>query len=311
MARGCAAPSEPAQRASGRACGVAVPVIVVTDSTSGLPAHLVDDAYLRIVPLHVLGGGEDYREGLDEVPSSPEKADDYSTSGAAQGELERVYAQALEQGGGDGVVAVHLSKAVSGTWDAARLAAEAVGPRVRVVDSGSAGLSVGMAALGTVAAARSGAGLDAVYETAVDACARAVSYIYIHRIDDLRRGGRAGISSALMTSALSVRILVRLGGGSLVLRERMRIPSKGLRRLTEEVFGEIDGYDRSDLRIAVQHWRAPERADALEEAVRRRLGADTPVIRGEFGPVLGLHLGPGAAGVAVLPEPGRTVPGPV
>lgn len=284
-------------------------VIVVTDSTAGLPAGLVDDAYLRIVPLHVLGGAEDYREGVDEVPARPEKADDYSTSGAAQAELERAYAQALEQGGGDGVVAVHLSKGVSATWDAARRAADRLGPRVRVVDSGSVGLSVGLVALETVEAARAGGDVDSVYGTAVAACGRALSYIYVHRIDDLRRGGRAGISSALMTSALSVRVLLRLGGGSLALRERMRIPSKGLRRLIEQLFDEIGGYDASALRIGVQHWRAPERADALEEAVRRRLGADKSVIRAEFGPVLGLHLGPGAAGVAVLPGPGSTPPG--
>lgn len=289
--------------------------MVVTDSTSGLPAELVDDALMRIVPLHILGGGEDYREGVDEIPSSPEKADDYSTSGAAQGELERVYAQALNRSGADGVVAVHLSRAVSATWDAAERAAEALGPQVRVVDSGSVGLGVGMAVLETVAAARAGADLDAVHETAVAACVRAFSYIYIHRIDDLRRGGRAGVASALMSSALSVRVLLRLGGGSLTVRERMRIPSKGLRRLVEQLFDEIGGDadgpagpGGADLRIAVQHWRAPERADALEEAVRRRLGEHTPVIRAEFGPVLGLHLGPGAAGVAVLPAPGRTVP---
>lgn len=280
-------------------------MIVVTDSASGIPGALIDDARLRIAPLHVLYGGADFREGIDEVPDAPEKSDDYTTAGASEGELERVYARALAHSGGDGVVAVHLSKAVSGTWEAARRAAGTLGPRVRVVDSGGVGLAVGLAALEAADAARAGGGLDSVYDVAVAACARAFGYVYVHRLDDLRRGGRAGMSSALMSSALSVRVLLRIGGGELEVRDRMRIPSKGLRRLADQLFAESGGpgAERPDVRVAVQHHRAPERAEWLADAVRRRLGEDTPIIRGEYGPVLGLHLGPGAAGVSVLPAP--------
>src|SRR5699024_9644974 len=149
------------------AYGRAVPVIVVTDSTAGLPAGLAEGRPLRIVPLHVLTGAEDYREGVDEVPPRPPKSDDYTSAGPSPGELERAYSEALEASGGAGIVAVHLSKALSGTWDAARQAAEKLGPAVRVVDSGGAGMTVGMPVLEALRAAEGGAPVDAVYETAV------------------------------------------------------------------------------------------------------------------------------------------------
>lgn len=276
-----------------------MPVIVVTDSTSGLPGELVDGARIRVVPLHVLVGADDFREGADAAPPrSGKSAEDYTSSAASPGEMEHAYTEALKESGGDGVVAIHLSKGLSGTWDAARQAADRVGPRVRIVDSGSAGMSVGMAALETADVARSGAALDEVYETAVAASARAFSLVYIHRMDDLRRGGRLAGASSMMSSALSVRVLLRMGGGTLEVRDKMRIPSKGLRKLVDNLVDDVGG---RRVRLAIQHWQAPDRADALEQSVRERLGDEVEVLRSELGPVLGLHLGPGSAAVSVLP----------
>ncbi len=275
-----------------------MPVIVVTDSTAGLPAGAADPALLRVAPLHVLIGADDYREGVDEVPPRHGRSDDYTSAGPSPGELERLYTEALDASGGDGVVALHLSKGISGTWDAARQAAKRVGPRVRIIDSGGAGMAVGLPVLEAVRRAAAGDGLDAVYDAASAACERAFGLVYVHRIEDLRRGGRAGSAAALMTSALSVRILLRMGSGTLELRDKMRIPSKGLRKLVDHVVTELDGR-RAE--IAVQHWQAPERADTLEQGLRERLGESITVHRSEFGPVMGLHLGAGAAGVAVLP----------
>lgn len=276
-------------------------MIVVTDSTAGLRGELAGASGLRIVPLHVLVGAEDYREGVDDVPPRAPKSDDYTSAGPSPGELEQVYAEALDASGGDGVVAVHLSKALSGTWDAARQAAHRVGPRVRVVDSGGAGMTVGMPVLEAVRAAAGGASLDEVYDTAAAACARAFGVVYIHRLDDLRKGGRVGGAAMFVSSALSVRVLLRIGGGTLELRDKLRIPSKGMRKLVDHVVAELDAQpDGVRAELAVQHWEAPDRAETLEQLLRERLGDEVTVHRGEFGPVLGLHLGAGAAGVSVL-----------
>lgn len=282
-------------------------VIVVTDSTSGLPAGLAQEYGIRVVPLHILVGLEDYREGVDEIPASPPKGESFTSSGASPGELQRAYEQALADSGGDGVVAVHMSRLLSGTWDAARQAGEALGPDVRVVDSGAAGMAIGLAAI-TAARVADGAGADGagakladVYQAAVDACGRAFSMVYIHRVESLRKGGRIGSAAAFLTTALSMRPLLRLGGGNLELREKTRIPSKALAKLVDLVIAEIgEDRDPADVELAVQHWQAPDRATALEQQVRDRIGADVRVHRSEFGPVLGLHLGAGSAGISVI-----------
>ena len=70
-------------------------VIIVTDSSAGLPAELALAHDIRVVPLHILIGLEDFREGVDEIPATPPKGETYTSSGASPGELQEVYAAAL------------------------------------------------------------------------------------------------------------------------------------------------------------------------------------------------------------------------
>ena len=117
-----------------------MPVAVVTDSTAYLPAGLAAERGISVVPLEVRLGTRVGREGvdIDAAAVSAALADRHlvvQTSRPAPADFAAVYRTALA-GGATGVVSVHLSRELSGTWEAARLAAEEVGPDlVRVVDS--------------------------------------------------------------------------------------------------------------------------------------------------------------------------------
>ncbi|WP_157129492.1 DegV family protein, partial [Nocardia amamiensis] len=136
-------------------------VVVVTDSSASLPAEHLHELDIAVVPLHVLIGDRAIREGVDSVDIDY-AADTVTTSAASPGELRAVYEQALERSGGDGVVAVHLSRQLSGTWEAGRQAVRDMdaADRVRLVDSLGAGLATGLPALAAARQARAGAPLD-------------------------------------------------------------------------------------------------------------------------------------------------------
>ena len=142
--------------------GCVVPVAVVTDSTAYLPAELVAARGIQVVPLEVRLGDRIGREGvdIDAAELSAALADrhlDVQTSRPAAAEFVACYRQALAAGA-DGVVSVHLSRELSGTWESARLAADEVGPdRVRVVDSRATGMGLGYAVLAAADAAERGA----------------------------------------------------------------------------------------------------------------------------------------------------------
>ena len=114
-----------------------------------------------LVPLHILLDGNDFRDGIDDVPADLHQRH-ATTAGATPAELAAAYREALKRSAGDGVVAVHISAALSSTYSSAVSAAREFGPAVRVVNSRSAAMGVGFVALAAAQQAAAGADLDAV-----------------------------------------------------------------------------------------------------------------------------------------------------
>ncbi|WP_069166707.1 DegV family protein [Nocardia altamirensis] len=276
-------------------------VVVVTDSSANLPAELVDELDIAIVPIHVLIGDRTIREGVDPVDIDY-ASDTVTTSAASPGELRAVYEAALARSGGDGVVAVHISRQLSGTWEAGRQAVRDMdaADKVRLVDSLGAGLATGLPVLTAARRARDGAALDVVYDTAVAAAARARTFILVNRTEQLRRGGRLSSAAAFFGSDLVTKPLLQIVEGRLELREKVRTRSKAFAKL---VAAAVDAAGEDGATIAVQHLGAEEAANTVAAQLRDLVPGIRELIIAEFGPALGVHLGPGAVGVLVLPLP--------
>jgi DegV family protein with EDD domain len=271
-------------------------VVVVTDSAAGLPTEVREQWGVRQVPLHILLDGADLREGVDEVPDDIYQCEHASTAGASPAELFTAYQTALADSGGDGVVAVHISSALSGTLGAAERAAADLGAPVRVVDSKSTAMGTGFVALAAAREASGGAGLDAVVSAAVSAVRRGHAYIVVQRLDNLRRSGRIGSAAAWLGTALSLKPLLRIEDGKLVLAQRIRTASKAVATMIERVC-EVVG-DRAAA-VAVQHVANPDGAAEVAAALVQRLPACAPAVVTDLGPVLALHVGAGALAVCV------------
>jgi DegV family protein with EDD domain len=273
-----------------------MPVVVVTDSSARLPADLRAQWGIRQVPLHVLIGDQDLRDGVDDVPDDIHDIGQATTAAATPAELDEVYRQALADSGGDGVVAVHLSAALSGTFGAAQTTAAEIGSAIRVVDSKSTAMNTGFVALAAVRAAADGAGLDTVAEAAAGAVSRNHGFIVVHQLDNLRRSGRIGGAGAWLGTKLSLKPLLRIDDGKLVLAQRVRTASKAVATMIDRV-GDVVG-ERSAT-IAVHHVANPGGAADLVAALTERLPMCEPAVVTDLGPVLALHVGAGALAVCI------------
>lgn len=270
-------------------------VVVVTDASSRLPAALLEKWAIRVVPLHVLLDGDDLRDGVDEIPDEVYRHH-ATTAAATPAELEKAYRQALADSDGDGVVAVHISSALSGTCGVGERTAAEIGQAVKVVDSRSAAMGTGFVALAAARAAAAGADLDAVVTAANAAVNRTHAFIVVHGLDNLRRSGRIGGAKAWLGTALSLKPLLRIDDGKLVLAQRVRTVSKATAAMLDRVC-EIVG--DSSAAVAVHHVVNPDGANEAAAALARRLPACEPAIVTSLGPVLGVHVGPGAVAVCV------------
>ena len=274
-------------------------VVVVTDASSRLPVDLIEKWAIRVVPLHILLDGHDLRDGVDDVPDDIYKRD-ATTAAATPAELANAYQQALADSGGDGVVAVHISSALSGTYGAAERTAADLDPNVRVIDSKSAAMGTGFVALAAARVAAAGADLDAVAGAANSAVSRGRAFVVVHRLDNLRRSGRIGGAKAWLGTALALKPLLRIDDGKLVLAQRVRTITHATATMIDRVC-EVVG--EGPAALAVHHVANPDGANEVAAALAERLPACEPAIITPLGPVLALHVGGGAVAVCLeLPE---------
>jgi fatty acid kinase fatty acid binding subunit len=271
-------------------------VVVVTDSSSRLPADELARWSIRQVPLHILVDGDNLRDGVDDIPADIHERPRVTTAGATPAELAEAYRRALEHSAGDGVVAVHISRALSSTMTAAEQAARGFAGAVRVVDSKSAAMGTGFVALAAARAAAGDAGLDLVVNEAVSAACRGRAFIVVQRLDNLRRSGRIGNAAAWLSTALAIKPLLRVDDtGKLVLAQRVRTVPKALAVMVDHVVAAVGDGGAS---IAVHHVGNDAAANDVADALAARQIGLRPTVS-DMGPVLAVHVGAGAVGVCV------------
>ncbi|WP_168581729.1 DegV family protein [Gephyromycinifex aptenodytis] len=282
---------------------------LVTDSTAYLPAELLQQYRVAVVPLRVACEEREYREGIDlgreELVSILRKGRRLTTSRPSPVVLYEAYERLAAQGATH-IVSAHLSGELSGTCDAAELAARSSSVPVTVVDSRSMGMGLGFAVLAGARAIEAGGDAQQVAQVVGDQARRARLLFYVNTLEYLRLGGRIGAASALLGSALAVKPLLCLQSGRIEPVEKLRTAGRAVARLTDLAVQmvESDGHD-GPVEVAVHHIDAPERAERLAGTLRERVGGclgqgAVPVI--EIGAVAAAHLGPGALAVVVSPH---------
>ncbi|MBP2451271.1 DegV family protein with EDD domain [Mycolicibacterium lutetiense] len=274
--------------------------MVVTDSTSQLRPELCEEWGIRQVPLHILDDGNDLRDGIDPMPSGIYDQPRVTTSGASPADLADTYRQALADSSGDGVVAVHISAALSSTYSTAAAVAREIGPAVRVVNSRAAAMGVGFVALAAAESARGGGALDTVEAAARAAIPRGKAFIVVHRLDNLRRSGRIGTAASWLGTALSLKPLLRLDvDGRLVLSQRIRTTSKAHAALVDQI---VDAAGDRAVRVVVHHVDNPDGAEEIAAALTDRLPKLGSLSVTDMGAVLAVHVGGGAVGACITVE---------
>lgn len=276
-------------------------IAVVVDSTLAVPASDVAALDIRVVPVHVVVGGRSLQEGLQITPSEVAEhlrsGERVTTSRPAPQEFLAAYREAADDGAA-AVVSVHLSAELSGTVEAARIAAQASPIPVRVIDTRTITMAGGYGAIDAATAAAAGAGIDEVADAATRTARASSLYFYVDTLEYLQRGGRIGAAQRYLGQALRVKPLLFMAGGSVAPLEKVRTSHKALQRLAEvaaDAAAELRGP-----RLAVHHLQAEASVAVVMAELQRRLpGAACPAI--EVGAVIGVHTGPGMVAVAVAP----------
>jgi len=274
-----------------------VGIRIVTDSSCDLPEAVVAEHGIRVVPLTIRFGDEEFVDREQLTPSefwakcaaSPTLPE---TAAPAPGQFERAYRDLLAEGA-TGIVVVALSSKLSATMQSAGLAARSVADdiEVRIVDSRSVSLGVGTIALAAARAGAAGASLDDVEALANDLVGRTHVMGALDTLDNLKKGGRIGSAAALLASALAIKPIIEVRDGEVTQAGKQRTRSKALKHLAD-MLGSWQG-EIHDLAVLSA---ACDDIDQFVDMLRPHY--DGEIVVGEIGPVIGTHAGPGTIGFA-------------
>lgn len=273
------------------------PFAIVTDSTAYLPAEAVERHGITVVPLSVVIGDQVYDEGAD-VASALLRRRAVSTSRPSPEAFAEAYRAAADAGARE-VLSLHLSAELSGTCEAARLAAASAPLPVRVVDTRMVAMALGYSVLSAAEVRAAGGSAEEAVAAAVKRAEATVALFYVDTLEYLRRGGRIGAARALLGSALAVKPLLHLADGSIQPLEKVRTAGRAIARLEELA---VQRAGNAEVDVAVHHLAAPERAQELAERLRGRLPGLRALHLSEVGAVIGAHVGPGLLGVVLAPR---------
>jgi DegV family protein with EDD domain len=248
------------------------------------------------VPLYVLFGDESYRDYVELAPRefygrlrTAEQLP--TTSQPTPGDFLQTYEQLAQY---DRIYSLHISAALSGTYQsAASAAADLGGDKVKTVDSEGASAAIAILGLAIQRRLERGTTDDAIEQLVARYRERAGLIFTVDTLEFLRRGGRIGRASAWAGQLLHVKPILTI--------EREVVPLKrvrGNRKAIQEFVSAFtsDTRDVPTLRVGIAHADAPERATQLQKMVRHeRPQAQVDVVT-TLGAVLGTHAGPGTVG---------------
>ena len=276
-------------------------VRIVADSGCDLPPALADAYKITLIPVFV-------RFGEEMVPSDHLTNDEFwqraansgeppGTSSPAPGTFVQAFQKLIDAG--HDVVCLTLPGKHSGTFNAAWLAAEEFGDRVRVVDTGSFSLGMGLQVLEVARQALAGRSVDFVQRTAESLRSRTTIIFVLDTLEWVRRGGRLDLIIPVIdrvARTLRVKPILEMSNGEFRLVGVSRSTRSALQRLEEELRTRLPVEA-----VAAAYTRGCEAAAELAGRMAELLGRqEDEILVAEVGPAFAAHAGPKALGAAVI-----------
>jgi len=282
-------------------------VAVVTDSCASIPESLLETLKIHWVPYYIHRGTEVLRDLVtvqrqsfyDWLPTAKELP---QTASPGPGDYLQLY-EALAKDGVRDIVSIHMTSKGSGAYQAAKVAQSTLREklpelRVEVIDTLNVSMCQGWMVIEAARAAVEGRSLADIVAlvgrmipvTRMIQTADTLKYLYM--------GGRIGKAKHLVGSMLKIKPLIGMEDGVIVPLGQARSRRKAYETMVSMVEAAVGAGSR--IKIAYVHAAAREEAEKIKKLVEERLVCVESLVA-ELSPALGVHTGPGTAGLCYLP----------
>lgn len=277
---------------------------ILTDSTCDIPLEKAKALGITVVPLTVFFGDDAYLDGIEldntafysKLQTSKQSP---RTSQPSPASFQEAYMQLIHEGA-EGILSVHVSSKLSGTYQSACNARDLLPEDMKkipieMIDSQIVSLGMGIPIMHAAEEARQGVSLTELKARLLDRIARNRIMFVLDTLEYLKRGGRIGRAKELLGNILSVKPILSFKNGQIVPIEQPRTRSKAYARIAQMVkdLGEVEemAVIESDEVVGQQ----------LVQSLKSVYHGEIPTYT--LGAVLGAYAGPGTAGVMVITAP--------
>jgi len=279
-------------------------IALVTDSVCDLPQSFLTGQRIYVVPVRVAFGEEEY---LDRVEITPNQFYDKlatskthpKTSQPSPAEFLRLYHYLARHYAG--ILSIHLSAEVSGTYqtalDAAQTVSKETGVPIEVVDCRTASAAQGLVVWATTRAIEAGLPLETCKEVAQGAAAGTRFFVFVPTVEYFVRGGRLSPVQGKIAEWLHLKPILTVRDGKITPAGRVIGQHRAVKRTLAFATDLAQGMAKPSFIIA--HTTAPKLAEHYGKLLQGAFPTASMMIT-DAAPALGSHAGPGGAGIAVL-----------
>ena len=281
-------------------------VKIITDSTSYIPKELVKKLDITVVSLNVILNGESYKEVNLENKEFYEKmnlsGEIPTSSQPGMDELLKVFKEKIDNG--DEVLAIFISAKMSGTYSSAHLVKNMVledykDARIEIFDSSTNCMQMGFIAVEAAKAAINGKTMEEVIKVAQSVKENSRFLFVPDTLKYLQKGGRIGKASALLGGIFQIRPILTVENGETTVFEKVRTKKKAVDTILNKVVDECNNKGIGN--VIVHHINCEDEGMELAKKLEEKLKIHVDIQ--SIGPVIGVHVGPGAIGAAYFSKP--------
>ncbi|NLM35647.1 MAG: DegV family protein [Clostridiales bacterium] len=281
-------------------------VKVLTDSTSYINNELLKELDIIKVSLSVKFQDEEFKEVDIDNESFYKKMEQKGIPMSSQpsvAEMKEIMESVVKEG--DSLFCIFISSEMSGTYSSAHMVREMVlekypQAQIEILDSKSNCMQLGFAAIAAAKAAKEGKDLQQVKEAAEENMKRSRFVFVPHNLTYLKKGGRIGKASALLGNILNIIPILTVENGTTTMLTKVRTKKKGIEFMIDKLYDDIKSYGIGE--IIVHHINCLEGAMETVSKIKEAIKMDLDIKICDIGPVVGLHVGPGAIGIAYYTE---------
>ncbi|AJS57871.1 DegV family protein [Paenibacillus sp. IHBB 10380] len=280
--------------------------IIVTDSTADIPAELAQKHHVYVVPLRLLFGQETFLDGVDISAKQfydrlAQAKELPTTSQPSPADYVRIYEQIREEHPGSPILSIHISSALSGTYQSALIAKSMMEEEadITIVDSLSASYGFGVLVIHAARLASEGLAVEQIMEAVEQLRKQRKLYFLVDTLEYLQKGGRIGKAAALFGTLLNIKPILSIDEEGIIYPvEKVRGRKKAVARMIELFQQDLGNINK--INVAVGHTANPASAESFLEDLSSHYKLEEVVLT-NVGAVVGSHVGAGVIAVFIWP----------